>query len=700
MSAYIRKQYGVLKSFLLGIALALMSLCSIAVALTPLSDKQMQDVDAQGLAFAFDDFRFQMEPTSFFENIGEVPNKTVSDATNGFKGDYRWIGTTITSGVGNSGNAGELFGFADYIDTANGGVFKANPGSSYMASGDILDYTDQRGVTRTMSLPIAKGGAQGYAEINNPFVLRVRSHDAVGLARDGDATPNEWIPGQALTAIELVGATNSDYFRWAFWGEVDAVKDTFDPATDLLKPGVVKDASLIDGTTAGRLTNQEIILGAPVSRFRPDGKAPAGDGTGIEIACTTATGPTNCSNYKVVGPVFRMYQSMGEGKNDRTLGMLYHHRLSGSYRFSVNQKGSVTAAGGKEIPQFDGREGMYFTHVNAYLPMGQLHYQSLIVTGVVDGSGNYTGDFITETSLVPDDPAAYNDFYGFPGWGDNVPTKTQLQTIAYGYERNQWSDRYYETHGYVRWGDNFPTKSEFVTEIGSGNAANITNHLSGNGVGGTYGYSSSAGANGDGVTTGNNVNVTYHLKPLAINDTNILNIYHSGLSTVSIGLCQNSRDKYCNSMSGSTIDVQRTISVPVATGTPVGQGTASQLLSEGGMIFLARDGGSWTVPQNPNLAAEIASAGVNATILGNWEIKEELTSTSDYNCNWQGECDWELFADTSPDYNALDTEALNVINANGGATATLQINGINLGSSRVEGMLIHHLKVTTLGAAN
>lgn len=680
--------------------ISLVIMANPSVALVELDETQMEDVSGKGLAFAFDDFRFQMEPTSYFENIGEKPNR-IPGATNAFKGDYRWIGTTISRGY--ELDYAKLFNFSDYIDESgtNAGKFNMNP-TSTADSSKALEYIDQYGKNQTLSYPIAQGGAQGYAEINNPFVLRVRSHKAVGL----NTARNDWVGDINHTALELVGATQSTPFRWAFWGEVDAVAD--------------------NGALLGRMTNQEIIIGSPTSRFKPDGSNPAGDPTGREIGCSgSGTGITGCGNsqYKIMGPVFRMYQSMGEGQNDQTLGMLYHHRLSGDYRFSVNQPtAGKTAEGGKVIPTFDAQEGMYFMHVNAYLPMGQLHYQSLVVTGEKDGAGNYTGNFITETSQIPNDPNVFNDFYGYPNTGSSTTLPSGSQQ---GYNRKNLNDRYYETHGYVRWGNNFPTNAEFIAQIGSGSAAYLNgangNSMPGTGVTNTKGYSP---VSGNGVTSGSSINVTYHIKPYAINDTNFLNVYTSGLGSVDIGLCGTDRNVSCNNMTGSTPDITSTVSIGVTTPTPVGQGTKQQLISAGGMVFLAREGGSWKVPQNPNLASAMASASTNQLIFNSWDAKKVLTSpqissggtVSDKNLvsatnsyklsgnNWvvitQNDVKNGYTDAAGNTLKGLDQVTKDVINANGGATAELTINGINLGSSRVEGMLIHHLKVTTLGAAN
>lgn len=750
MSAFVRRQYGVLKSFLLGIFLALMALTSVSFGLTELNDGAMEDVSGTGLAFAFDDFRFQMEPTSFFENMGTVPTNKTRPATgniwpanptytNAYKGDYRWIGTTISRGYQLTGtntiDYANLFGYADYISS---GSFISSPtthgGKSVAAAQSAaLEYKPYGWQTgdplQTLSYPIATGGAQGYAEINNPFVIRVHSYNAVGLSctlgTTGCTNPR-WATNKPMTVLELVGATHSSPFRWAFWGEVDTMKDTVGTVLST----VPRDSTYYNSYLLGRLTNQEIIIGSPTSRFKPDGSRPAGDGTGIEIGCTgTGTGITGCGNdaYKIMGPVFRMYQSMGStntgtggaavggGNNDQTLGMIYLHRLSGDYRFSVNQVNvdgvaAVTGqsavygrtAGGKVIPYFDTQEGMYFMDVNAYLPMGQLHYQSLIVSGVTSGT-SYTGDFITETSLLPNDPFAYNDFYGYP---TNLANTAPPTAATLGFNRSGLKDRYYETHGYVRWGDNFPTASEIVTELGDtspgldashkASATRITNNLLGSGITNTKGWS------GTGITSGATVTVNYHIPTYAVNDTNFPRAQGSGIlgiGAVSFGLCEGSRDKYCNSYTGSTSDVARSMIVNVNTTIPVGSGTKAELLSAGGMVFLARDTGSWSLPLNSNLAsAGAVSESINLLAFGNWDVKKALTSTVSYSCGTTT-C-WRLQGNASYNGTTVDNAVKGVITANGGVSPTLTINGISLGSSRVEGMAIQHLKVTTLGAAN
>ncbi|MCG8669387.1 MAG: hypothetical protein MI867_08220, partial [Pseudomonadales bacterium] len=89
-----------------------------AQALTELSDDSLSDVQGAGLAFALDDFRFQMAPTSYFEQLGSEP-----DANTTFRrGNFRWIGTTISSGLD---LAGELYHFSDFGMGTHGQVASA-----------------------------------------------------------------------------------------------------------------------------------------------------------------------------------------------------------------------------------------------------------------------------------------------------------------------------------------------------------------------------------------------------------------------------------------------------------------------------------------------------------------------------------------------------------------------------------------------
>lgn len=164
--------------------------------LVPLEEDEMASVSGTGLAFAFDDFRFQMAPTSYFEQLGAPPQ----GGTSFRRGNYRWIGTTISSAAD---NPGELFHFSDYGRGEHG-----------------MQYTGSCTISlSSLDCPIARGPASGYADLNNPFLLRVREYQAVGRDADKDADPNQhWSTNIGNTVAELIGPTRSAPFRWAFWG--------------------------------------------------------------------------------------------------------------------------------------------------------------------------------------------------------------------------------------------------------------------------------------------------------------------------------------------------------------------------------------------------------------------------------------------------------------------------------------------------
>lgn len=563
-----------LHTFLIGVIILLLSFQT--QAMTPLEEEELANVTGEGLAFAFDDFRFQMAGTSFFEHVGAEPQgDTVFN-----RGDLRWIGTTISSGAARStddGGTDDQRAYAFHQWDNLGGVVSSECST----------------VGNPLGCPIAIGGAQGYVEVNNPYVLRVREHVGVGY----DKESSSWIAGFENSVVELVGATNSDPFRWAFWGEIDALSGT--PSKNL--PSI--DAG--DATRLGKLQNQEIILGAPVSRLNPN----AGDG-----------------KDNIVGPVFQMYKNWSDDAyaND-TLGMLYPHRLSGDYRFSVHQNGpGIVGDGGKNhgnapwgtVPHFTDREGMYFMNVNTYLSLGQLHYQSMIVGGVGpnDPTGAPEGNFFLEQTRIPDDPTVYEDFYA-------LPTGNTTGYVT-GSQRWNRSDRYYSTHGYARWGEMFP-------ETGG---VSKKRYL---------------GLDPDGPTRHLNTQV------------------HCGSSMPGWGSWANGTN---NSSSGGCYSMQDKNIGDVVFGA-VEEGSDQLLLEEGGMVFLSAKDSTWSVKNNANASANNDLKMVRVREQGRWPLSSR----------------YHLEVDDRYSRTAYNPE--------------LQVSGINLGSSRAEGMLIQHLKITSLGAA-
>src|SRR5699024_2386727 len=240
-----------------------------------------------------------------------------------------------------------------------------------------------------------------------------------------------------------------------------------------------------------------------------------------------------------------------------TLGMLYHHRLSGDYRFSVHQNGPDIVDDRNDpnhgnapwgtVPHFTDREGMYFMNVNTYLPLGQLHYQSMIVGGVGpnDPTGAPEGNFFLELTRIPNDATVYEDFYALP----------EGNTTGYVTDAERWdrSDRYYNTHGYARWGEMFPetggvSKKRYI------------------------------GIDPDGPTR--------HLNTQG----------HCGSSMPGWGSWANGTN---NSSSGGCNSIQDRNIGDVVFGA-VEEGNDQLLLEEGGMVFLSAKDNTWTIKNNAN----------------------------------------------------------------------------------------------------
>lgn len=240
---------------------------------------------------------------------------------------------------------------------------------------------------------------------SNPYVLRafeyiknIQPGDGPNVLNyDGDPSPT--------TVFELIGPSKTDLWNWAFWGEIEVGRQ-------------VDDAT--SGSNQGVFQNQTFIKGRPVSLFAPP----------------TAKGYTEAANPSAPARLQLLQETQ-----EQTFGIIYHSHLSGDFRFSVAQKTASPDQLG-QVPTFDDQEGLYFSKVNAFLPLGQLAYQSITFDDIEGQAG---GDFVIELTKIPSDkPAVYNDFYSLAP-GDEE-----------GYQRSGRPNRYYKTHGYVQWGVWFP----------------------------------------------------------------------------------------------------------------------------------------------------------------------------------------------------------------------------------------------------
>ena len=549
-------------------------------ALTELGDESLASIDGTGLAFPFEDFYLQMAPTSFIELTGDDP--TVGTTTF-IRGDLRYYGLTLSRGT--TGGPGGAVTTSNLVNL---------DGSTCSNSGFF-----------GLGCPASTDGIVNFANFDNPYIWRAfnySGYDTSGVITDQRAV------------FEILGPSDMDAFRWSLMGELESGR-TYGALNNGFRP--ITGASCAAGTGDACLSQyQNIILGKPVSRLKP-----------ISI------GGTNTTTNPFQAPALRFFQYAGTtsdtGNNPATYGIQYEHRLSGDYRLTVNTtSGSAPARG--DMPVFTNEEGLYFKDVQAYLSLGQLHYQALVFDDTQAGStGSVTtnGNIAIELTAIPNVAAVYNDFYSL------APGDTQ------GFQRFNRPDRYYQTHGYAEWGTNFPTCT-------GGGANGAVQCMSGNGVSGLR-YT---GVDPDGPTQ-------------VINQTNFpastCNVHGTGVG--------GRTGENCAQWSGQTV------------GNVVsGSATRSAIVAAGGMVFVSRNGSAtWQVTNNQNYAPQETlnmlwvetyeeSCGFFCT-----DDQSRLTRDARYNSSPNGNGDY---------YNP-----------------TLNVSSINLGSSRITGLQINHMKIETLG---
>lgn len=253
-----------------------------------------------------------------------------------------------------------------------------------------------------LSCPMGSGPVTDFASVYNPYVLRVFQYE--GFDYQGNYLTGEDRP----TVLELIGPSQSpDPWRWAFWGEIEVGRDA----------GHVAGAA---HSVATFIQSQSIIYGKPMTK---DGRP----------------------------SILRLLKT--ENTADSTFGLMYHSALSGDFRFSLAQQTNSPDAL-HLVPNFNDSEGLFFKNVDAFLPLGQLHYQAITLDNVQTGDGN----FVIELTRIPNNPNVYNDFYSFaPDCSGNY------SGVNCGYKRTNRPKRYEDTHGYVYWGNentiNAPTST-------------------------------------------------------------------------------------------------------------------------------------------------------------------------------------------------------------------------------------------------
>ncbi|MEP5232073.1 MAG: hypothetical protein ABJQ78_11630 [Alloalcanivorax sp.] len=365
-----------------------------AQALTELSDDSLSDVQGAGFAFALDNFSMRFAPESFIELTGAPVN-----GADWQRGDARYYGLSMTNGAQEGGT--------DWYETLNGGGGGCSGGATYgnafLACPQGNENNPALGQT---------GNAYGIgamASVYDPYVLRVFEYPGyIYTDANSPGSADNLTGDDRPTILELIGPSQTDDWRWSFWGELEV-----DRVANGHALGDCNNSTTGCTNGADFLQSQTIIHGKPTTK---DGK-PA---------------------------ILRLMQTSYGG--EPTLGITYQSALSGDFRFSVRQKnsnpGNYVTDTLHNVPDFDDGEGMYFKNVDAFLPLGTLHYQA-ITLDAVRNSGDATGDFVIELTRIPDIPEIYNNFYC--GDIDNTGDCAMTNGIIDSPNEN--------TRGYVRWGD-------------------------------------------------------------------------------------------------------------------------------------------------------------------------------------------------------------------------------------------------------
>ena len=189
-----------------GLAACLLLLSSVSLAsMTPLEDDAMADVSGAGIAMAFEDFRWMVKPTSYFEQVGSAPDVGATWQ----RGDLRWYGVNI-SGAGPGGSH-----------------FNENVGGFGTACDASLLSCPRGGV-----IPL-------FSAHDNPYLLRAfsplgRSFGGAQLNLDPD-NPDKSI-------YEFLAPTQQDDYTMSFWGEIKVNNDANQ---------ILKSQTIIRGNASG-----------------------------------------------------------------------------------------------------------------------------------------------------------------------------------------------------------------------------------------------------------------------------------------------------------------------------------------------------------------------------------------------------------------------------------------------------------------
>lgn len=398
-----------------------------AHAFEALEDADLSDVTGEGIVYALDDFSFRMAPTSYIELTGSTPVVGSPAALYGWKrGDARYYGLSFTYGGACSPGTGPGTGTACGTPGGSLGESWYSAGTSTaVTAGNELSYAMGKKTTPGATNPY---GVPGFASVYNPFILRV--FQSPGYNYTGTYLNTA---ANMPTYLEFVGPSKTDPWRWAFWGELEVARGATCP--------------IGGNTTYCGLQSQTIIHGTPTA----SGQVWQGGTTYSAVPAQRRS------------TIFRMMQTpdttTGAPAGANTMGLNYQSALSGDFRFSVQQTGTGNPGGQTTpvspnalhtVPSFNTLEGLYFKNVDAFLPLGYLHSQALIVSGsstyntsgVLQTTFQQNGNYVLELARIPNQVNVYNNIYcGSIG--------TVCAQDANGYIASPNPD----THGYVRFGN-------------------------------------------------------------------------------------------------------------------------------------------------------------------------------------------------------------------------------------------------------
>ncbi|MCK0152559.1 hypothetical protein MWU49_02485 [Alcanivorax sp. S6407] len=428
----------------------------LANAMVELEEEQMAGVTGAGLAFVLDDFSFRMAPTSYAELTGSAPSAAAA-AAGWTRGDARYYGISMTSGYGPLG-------------ASNGPQGVAGRGTTWWNSsatgGGCGTFADAVGGQPNLQCPLGIGdgdfGVPGFATPYDPYMLRVFEYegfDYQGVWR-GDSAPIGYSgPVESMpTMLEFRGPIHTDPWRWAFWGEFEIDRGTWNGTTVTGNDPRIGACNNSDPACSGGadfLQSQTIIFGNPYAIGH------VWNGTSDDDD-NPNTARTDQGYTKSPGPlrtVQRWAKTLND--NDPTFGVSYTSALSGDFRFSVRQIGNVNDPELDSddqlhhVPRFHRTEGMYFRNVDAYIP-GTWHYQAITFSGTsdysiaADGSINklatpiQNGNFTIEMTRIPNNANVYS--YQYCG---STSGSCELNDNGDGFLKQINRN----THGYVRWGN-------------------------------------------------------------------------------------------------------------------------------------------------------------------------------------------------------------------------------------------------------